>query len=240
MIHRMVLLSSAAGLLACGLMAQTPEGVPSARFRPESLEVEAHLAERAGAVAAALGFAEWPRPGELYRSPAVGRVLLDDPAGVAEEVRSCTTVPFVDGAWERCVWSWQSRQRVEGEGTPAAGSLDVEITVAPSSRAAQEALLVALADNMLPLDVLVKRYATAERPADLGDVAVLVANREQRDARLAFTRANVAFLVRGHGALDNQVLPLARRLDEQLLGQASLRPEQLRALHGSREKSPPP
>lgn len=236
MIHRTILLSSAAALLGCSLLAKGAPQEVGTGFRPESLRVEPHQAERAGALAAALGFAEWPRPAELYLAPAVGRVLFDEPAAVREEVKSCTTVPFHGEAWEQCVWSWQASARVEGDESPPAGSLDVEITVAPGSRAAQEYLLTALADNMLPTEILVQLYVAAERPAVLGDVAFLVERPNQRDVRLAFTRGNVAFRIRANGVLDDRVLALARRLDEQLLGRPSLTPEQLRA---QQRKSPP-
>jgi hypothetical protein len=236
MIHRRILVSSAAGLLAFGLLAQAPPEKVGTRFRPELLRVEPYQAERAGALAAALGFAEWPRPSELYQAPAVGRVLFDEPAAVSEEVRACTTVPFNGEGWDQCVWSWQARGRREEGDAQAAGSLDVEITVAPSSRAAQEYLLTALADNMLPTEALVKQYEAAERPNGLGDAAVLVESPNAPDARLAFIRANVVFRIRGEGALSDRVLPLARRLDEGLLGQPSLTLEQLQA---RQRRSPP-
>jgi hypothetical protein len=231
----MILVSAIAGLLACGLLAQAPRQETGTPFRPESLRVEPHQAERAGALAAVLGFGGWPRPSELYQAPAISRVLLDEPAAVSEEVRACTTVPFNGEEWEQCVWSWQARPR-EGDKSRAPGLLDVEITVAPSSRAAQEYLLAALADNMLPAEALVQLYGAAERPGGLGDAAFLVEARNPPDARLAFTRANVAFRIRGEGTLRDRVLPLGRRLDERLLGQSSLTLEQLRTRH---QKTPP-
>lgn len=223
MIQPRILVSAAVSLLACGLFAQeTPY-----RFQLETLQVEPGLAERTGSLAAALGFAGWPRPSELYRAPAVGRVLFDEPARVAEEVRSCTAVRFGNEPWDHCVWSWKPRG--EGSERSAADSLKLEITPTPSSRAAQELLLTSLASNMMTTDALVKLYQAARRPEGLGDIAVLIEARDGSDVRLSFTRANVTFRVRGYGALSGEVLPLARRLDERLLGQQPLTLEQLRA-----------
>ena len=212
--------------LSCALPA-APAQQTGYRVQFETLQVEPYLAERAGALAAALGFASWPRPAELYAPPPVGRVLFDEPGRLAEEVRSCTTVRFGDEPWGHCVWSWKGLG--EGRKPAAADSLQLEITLAPSSRAAQERLLTALADNMLPTEGLLAFYAAAERPADLGDVAFLVRSRDGTDLRLAFTRGNLALRLHGRGALRDEVLPLARRLDEKLIAQQPLTPEQLRA-----------
>lgn len=228
MIRKKILVSSAAGLLACSLLAQTaPPQEGRYRFRPETLQVEPHLAERAGALAAALGFNDWPRPAELYLAPAVGRALFDEPARFSEEARSCTTVPFGQEPWDHCVWSWKLRG--EGRERFAPGSLDLAVTVTPGSRAAQELLLTTLADNMMDTESLVKLHRDGQRPEGLGDAAVLVQSRDGSDVRLSFTRANLLFRVRGDGALHEEVLPLARRLDERLLGQQPLTLEQLRA-----------
>jgi len=226
------LLSSAVGLLTCGFVSAAP--LPQTAqtenlFRPETLQVAPHVAERAGSVAAALGFSDWPRTAELYRVPAIGRVLFDQPAELADEVRSCTTVRFGrfgNDPWERCVWSW----RIDGEkGGAAADTLDLEVTLAPSARAAQEYLLTTLADNTMPTETLVKLYGAAKQPASLGDVAVLVEPTNGSETRLSFTRANVAFRIRGFGALREEVLALAQRLDEKILAQQPLTLEQLRA-----------
>lgn len=226
--RKSILVSGVAGLLACSLLAQTaPPQQGRYGFRPEALEVEPYLAERAGALAAALGFDSWPRTAELYAAPAVGRALLDEPARFAEEVRSCTTLRFRQEPWDHCVWSWKPRS--EGRERSGPDSLDLEVTVTPDSRAAQEYLLTVLADNMMDTATLVKLYGEAQKPAGLGDVAFLVESRDGRDVRLSFTRANLVLRVRGYGAPSEEVLTLARRLDERLLGQQTLTPEQLRA-----------
>jgi hypothetical protein len=226
--RKRILVSAAAGLLACSLLAQTAP--PEARrygFRPETLAMEPYLAERAGALAAALGFESWPRTAELYAAPAAGRTLFEEPARFAEEVRSCTTIRFGQEPWDHCVWSWKPRSEGRERSTP--DSLDLEITVTPGSRAAQELLLKTLADNMMDTATLVKTYGEAQKPAGLGDVSVLVESRDGEDVRLSFTRANLVFRLRGYGALSDEVLPLARRLDERLLSQQTLTLEQLRA-----------
>lgn len=228
MIQKRFLVSGAAGLLACSLLAQTaPPQEGQYRFRLETLEVEPHQAERAGALAAVLGFGNWPRPAELYGAPAVSRALFEEPARFSEEVRSCTTIRFGQEPWDHCVWSWKPRGDQRERSAP--DSLDLQITVTPSSRAAQEFFLTTLADNMMDTATLVKLYGEAEKPAGLGDVAVFVESRDGQDVRLSFTRANLVFRLRGYGVLRDDVLPLARRLDERLLGQQSLPLEQLRA-----------
>src|SRR5215213_9164285 len=228
MTQKRILVSSAAGLLACSLLAQTaPPEASRYGFRPETLAVEPYLAERAGALAAVLGFDSWPRPAELYGAPAVGRLLFDEPARFSEEVRSCTTVRFGQEPWDHCVWSWKPGAGKRERSAP--DSLDLEIIVTPSSRAAQEFLLTTLADNMMDTATLVKLYGEAPKPAGLGDVAVLVESRDGQDVRLSFTRANLVFRLRGYGALSDEVLPLARRLDERLLSQQPLPLDQLRS-----------
>jgi hypothetical protein len=222
-----IVFSSALGLLAGGLLAAAPLQETGDRFRPETLRMEPYQAERAAALAAVLGFANWPRPAELYAAPAVSRALFAEPARVSEEVRSCTTVRFGNEPWERCVWSWKALG--EERRPAAADALDLEITLTPSSRAAQEYLLTVLADNMMDTATLVKLYGAAKRPEGLGDVAILIEPPNGSDARLSFTRANVVLRIRGYGALRDEVLPLARRLDERLLDQPSLTLEQLRA-----------
>lgn len=226
--RKSILVSGAAGLLACSLLAQTaPPQESRYGFRPEALAMEPSLAERAGALAAALGFDSWPRTAELYGAPAVSRALLDEPARFAEEVRSCTTIRFGQEPWDHCVWSW--KPRAEGRERSAPDSLDLEITVTPGSRAAQEFLLKTLADNMMDTATLVKAYGEAQKPAGLGDVAFLVESRDGQDVRLSFSRANLVLRVRGYGAPSEEVLTLARRLDERLLNQQTLTLEQLRA-----------
>lgn len=222
-----ILLLSSAGLMACGFLAAAPEQQAGDPLRLETLRVEPSLAARAGSLATVLKFAEWPRPAELYAAPVVGRALFDEPARFSEEVRSCTAVHFGNEPWDHCVWSWKALG--EGRKPSATDALDLEITLAPSSRGAQEYLLSVLANNMLPVEGLVKLYGAARRPEGLGDVAVLVEPPNGSEARLSFTRANVVFRIRGFGALRDEVLPLARRLDERLLGQQPLTPEQLRA-----------
>jgi hypothetical protein len=215
------------------LLALAPVSVASARaqeppapFRYETQKVDDALARRAGALAAALGFASWPRTSELYALPAVSRALLRDPARVTEEVRACTTIPFGDGAWPQCTWSWKGLG--EGRKPAPADWLDLQITVAPSARGAQEHLLGSIADSQMPTEMVVARYTSAERPANLGHVAFVVESARGHETTVSFLRANLAFRIRGHGALAAEALPLAARLDERVLGQPPLTLEDLR------------
>ena len=221
-------------LLAGGALAAATAQETSAPFRFETLRAEPDLARRAGAVAQALGVGAWPRSEELYLPPSVGRALLDPRIRVRNETRSCTTVRVADEPWGHCVWSFQSaaggsEPTGAGREPGASESLDIEITLAPSARGAQELLLSALADNMLDLPTLVELYGAAKRPEGLGDVALLVERPDGTEARLSFSRANVLVRVRGFGAWREQVVPVGRRLDEQLLGQRPLTAEQLHA-----------
>jgi hypothetical protein len=223
--QRMLRLSAV--LLTCGSLSGVWAQETAQQFRFETQHVDAYFAQRAGALAAALGFAAWPQTTELYMAPPVGRALLREPARVAEEVRSCTTVRFGDEPWPQCTWSWKAV--AEGRKPSPADSLDLQITVAPSGRAAQEYLLSSLADNMLPTEGLVAIYKAAKRPEGLGTLAFRIESPRSPDTRLWFIRANVVFRLRGEGALSAEVLPLASRLDEQLLGQQPLTLEELRA-----------
>jgi hypothetical protein len=222
-------------LATCASVASTQSQESAAPFRYETQRVDDHSARRAAELAAALGFAGWPEPPELYAAPAVFRGLLKNPGAVAEEVRACTTVAFGEEAWPQCTWSWKGRA-AEGRKSVGEDWLDVQATVAPSSRAAKEFLLASLADNQLPTEAVVARYTSAERPARLGDVALLVKSPKGDDTSVSFMRANLVFRIRGHGALAEEALPLAVRLDERLAGQAPLTPEELRTR--SREPLP--
>lgn len=225
-LHPVVRASIGAWLaLASPASAQSQEPAPP--FRYETQRVDDYLAQRAAALAAAFGFAGWPKTPELYAAPAVSRVLLREPAGVSEEVRACTTVSFGDEAWPQCTWSWKGPSK--GRKSSAEDWLDVQITLAPSGRAAQESFIGALADNQLPTEMVVGRYKSAERPENLGDVAFVVRSPQTYETTVSFLRANLAFRIRGHGALAAEALPLAVRLDERLVSQAPLTLDQLRA-----------
>ena len=227
----------AIGLLACAPVSAARAQEASRPFQFETRKVDAYFAERAGALAGALGLAAWPRTTELYMAPAVSRSLLRRPEGVSEGVRSCTSVRFGDEAWPQCTWSWKAL--AEGRKPAAEAYLDLTITLAPSGRAAQEHLLSSLADNQLPTEGLVALYKSARRPEGLGTVAFLIETPNGYDARLEFLRANVVFRLWGRGALKTEVLPLASRLDELLLAEQPLTLEELRerrtkALSGGR------
>ena len=203
---------------------------PTPPFRYETQRVDDYFAERAAAVAAALGFAGWPKTSELYAIPAVSRALLREPARVTDEVRACTTVLFGDDPWPQCTWSWKGL--TEGRKPSPQDWLDLQITVTPSGRAAQEYLIGSVADNQLPTEMVVARYRSAERPANLGHVAFVVRSPKGDEATVSFLRANVVFRIRGHGALAAEAPPLAARLDERLAGQSPLTLEELRARSG--------
>lgn len=216
-----------AGMLICASLTPCRAQGAAQSFRYETQRVEGYLAERAAALAAALDFAGWPRTTELYEFPAVSRALLRDPAGVTEDVRACTTVLFDNEPWPQCTWSWKAL--TEGRRPSSEDWLDLQITVGPSGRAAQEYLIGSMADNMLPTDGLVAMYKTARRTDGPGHVAFLLQAPKGGDAALSFIRGNVSFRIRGHGTFAAEVLPLASRLDERLSAQQPLTLEELRA-----------
>jgi len=222
-----VLHAPVGALLALVSLAPARAQEPAPPFHYETQRVDDSLAQRAAALAAALGLAGWPKTPELYAAPAVIRGLLRNPAGVADEVRACTTVPFGDEPWPQCTWSWKGR--TEGRKSSPEDWLDLQISVAPSGRAAQEYFIGSLADNQLPTEMVVGRYTAAERPANLGDVAFVVRSPKRDETTASFLRANVVFRIRGHGALAAEVLPLAARLDERLVSQPPMTLEELRA-----------
>ena len=218
------------GLLVWGLAGpaacqepQDPEARPPIRF--EAVAVEEGTLARLQTVGGALGFSDWPRPAERYVAPAVSRSLLAEPARVSEGVRSCTTVRFGDEPWGRCDWSWQGLR--EGRQPSAEDWLDLEVTLAPDAGAAQEHLLSSFGQNMLPTEALAAMARDAERPEGLGTVALLNRSRDGTEVSLRFSRANVAFHLRGRGSLAGEVLPLARRLDGRVASQQPLTYEQL-------------
>jgi hypothetical protein len=218
------------GLLGCGLTGpaacQEPQDQvarPAIRF--EAVAVENATLARLQTVGGALGFSDWPRPAERYVAPAVSRSLLSEPTAVGEGVRACASVRFGDEPWGRCDWSWQG---VGEDRQPSREDwLDLEVVLAPDARAAQEHLLSSFGQNMLPTEALVAMAQAAERPEGLGTVALLSRSRDGSEVSLFFSRANVAFHLRGHGSLAGEVLPLARRLDGRVAGQQPLTYEQL-------------
>jgi hypothetical protein len=227
MIRLRILRLWAVGLLFCGSLAPVRAQEAAQPFRYETQRVDGYLAERAATVAAALGFSAWPKTSELYVAPTVSRSLLREPAQVADEVRACTTVRFGDEFWPQCTWSWRALS--EGRQPSDADCLDLQITVAPNGRAAQEHLIGSLADNQLPTEGLVATYRSAKRPESLGHVAIVVEAPAGYDSTASFIRGNVVFRLRGHGSLATEVLPLAARLDERLAAQPPLTLEELRA-----------
>lgn len=223
--QRPILLPAVLALLA-GAPTVPVTGQPALQsFRVESLRLEPPITARVEALAAELGAGDWPRPSGLYVAPAVDRSLVAAPERLSPEVRACTVIPVGTEPWGRCQWSW--RELEPGRQTSATDSLDLQITLAESARAAQELLLSELANSMMEIGDLARLYQAAERPGDLGDLAFVVVPRSGPETRLWFVRANVVFRLRGHGTLSEAVRPLARRLDAEVLAQPPLTREEL-------------
>jgi hypothetical protein len=215
----LVLLAAALG----STLAATAAAQESRTARVDFEFYEPQVAtERLQAVAEAVGFNDWPRPDALFVAPRVGRELFTAPGNLGREVRSCSAVRFADEPWGRCEWTWRPAR-------DGSGWLDLSLTLAPTSRAAQEYLLSALTDNMLPAEAAAATLRGAVRPEGLGDVAFSVSSRAGDDVRLDFTRANLAVRIRARGSLAGDSLGLARRLDARVLDQHPLTRQQLLA-----------
>jgi hypothetical protein len=217
---------AAAILIACAADARAQ--APARPDTPKAdTEASDDAARRSRAVAGALGAAGWPKASELYVPPPVSRSLLRDPARVAREARSCTTVAIGGEAWPQCTVSWKA--------TPAKGGtlgddwLDLEITQTPDAAHAHEYLLRALGDNMLPIEALEARYRTARRLDTVGTVALVMESPQAHETAIAVVRANLVFRIRARGTMTSEALPLASRVDEAVLGQQPLTPEELKA-----------
>lgn len=191
-------------------------------------------------LAEAINFATWPRPEARFVAPAIDRSLLERPEGVTHETLTYSTVRFQDGLWGQLEQSWRSAQKLpQPTDTPVEsspperfqvkGDLLIEVTLAPSARAAQEYLLTDLANNMLPTEEVVSSLKAAERPAGLGDVAFLLKSRDGIDQRLRFVRNNVYVSVRADGDFAPDALATARAIDGRIVSQQPLSYEQLLA-----------
>ncbi len=216
------------GTGCAGAEEQTPQAV-----RPEASQVTEASRARIDAVGDALGSAGWLRPEARYVAPAVDRTLLEQADSVTHAGRACTAVTIADSLWGKCDWNWRFARRRD-EATAAAdattrrrqievqGDLSVEAVLAPSAGAAQDYLLAALADNMLPTDLLVARLEAAQRPTELGDTAILIESTDGTDTRIRFVRNNVYVAVRGHGDFASEALSVARSIDGRIVTQQPL------------------
>jgi len=109
------------------------------------------------------------------------------------------------------------------------GEMDVRFCLAPDCRAAQEHMLVAMIENALPTDGLIRTYAAGKRPKGLGNVSFSTESSSQDDMLIRFVRDNVSVSVRAHGCFVGEVLPLARKIEAALVGLPSLSSDQLLA-----------
>ena len=220
---RAVSRSLAAVLLLAGVVPVWAQAPAPTR---EPVTADDYSRRRAAALADALGMAGWRSTPGLYAAPGVSRVTLRETEAVLDEVRACTTITLEGADWPECTWSW--KRRAAG-GKPSEDWLDLHVTVAPDARAARAHLVDVLAANQLPTEILLARYGAAERPGTLGDAAFVVRSPRGDETSVAFVRANLVFRVRGHGALADEAPALAARLDERVLGQSPVTPEDLRS-----------
>ncbi len=108
-----------------------------------------------------------------------------------------------------------------------AGEMSVDISLAPSSRAAQEYLLVNITDNMLPTEALINTYTSSLKMNGFGDVGFHVKSRASDAVRIIFVRDNVFVDVFARGSLVKEVSDFAVVIDRLVLSQPPLTREQL-------------
>lgn len=218
----------AATALSAPAQVAEPEQVAEPAVELEYVTAPEVAAEgRLRSLARALDFESWPAGEELFVAPPVGRSLLPRPEIAGEPLRVCSVVRFGELPWGRCEWSWRRRAPADPTAGETSGVLELRITLTPGARAAQESLLLALTQNMLPPELLAETLRRAERPQGLGDVAFLLASAAGGDARLSFVRANLAVTLYGSGDFAGDVVAVARRLDLAILDQRPLTYEEL-------------
>ncbi len=111
----------------------------------------------------------------------------------------------------------------------SAGSLDVDLCLAPSSRAAQEYMLAMMTPSSMETKYVAATYRGAKRPQGLGNIGFLTEYRKKDDIRVRFVRDNVCVRIWGNGCFAEEVLSLARKIDAMLVVQTPLTYEQLLA-----------
>jgi hypothetical protein len=109
------------------------------------------------------------------------------------------------------------------------GEIDLEVSLAPSSRAAQEYLLAMMTVSTMPTEGLVSTYTYAKRPKELGTVSFLTESTKKDDIRLIFVRDNIFVKVWGNGCFAEDALPLAQKIDALIQKQPVLSYQQLLA-----------
>jgi len=109
------------------------------------------------------------------------------------------------------------------------GEMDVELCLGPSSRAAQEYMLVIMTENTMPTEGVVSMYTHAKRPKRLGTVSFLTESTKKDDIRVKFVRDNIFLNIRGNGCFADEVLPVAYKIDAMFIRQPALTYEQLLA-----------
>jgi hypothetical protein len=219
---------------------------------------------RAGALAEALDFKNWPETQTLFTMPEISKTLLKVPALVTESSHSCTGIPFGKTLWDDCNWSW--RQLIERKEAQAAklpdevrdrivsglseeqrkdsqlvaahlkryleryqktqryhlaGQIDIEVCLTPGSRAAKEFMLTKMADNMLPTEILSTTYKAVKPPENPGTIGFITQSRNSDDQQIMFVRNNVFVSIRATGSFVDTTLPLAQKIDDEIISQPS-------------------
>lgn len=105
----------------------------------------------------------------------------------------------------------------------------VQICLVPNSRAAQEYMLVIMTENTLPIEGVISMYTHAKKTEGLGTINYLTESTKKDDIRVKFVSDNISLNIRGNGCFADEVLPLARKIDDMIVKQPPLTYQQLLA-----------
>ncbi len=95
------------------------------------------------------------------------------------------------------------------------GSLEVNVCCALDAVTAQEFLIGFVSISCLPTEGVVSHFSKASRMEGLGDVAF-------KHTSLMFARGNIAVAITGNRQLEEESLPLARKIDSMIQKQTAL------------------
>lgn len=101
------------------------------------------------------------------------------------------------------------------------GQIDIEVCLTPGSQAAKEFLLNKLTDNMLPTEGLIAAYRNARLAEGPGTTSFANQSRSGDIRQVVFIRNNIFVSIRANGFFAEQALPLARKIDTQIILQPS-------------------
>lgn len=99
------------------------------------------------------------------------------------------------------------------------GQIRIEIFPSENQRAAYELILSNIVTNSMPIETLSKSYLQKRKFNDYGNISFVTESNKKDDILIYFIRDNFAVKIRGEGCFANEVLPLAKKIDEMILKQ---------------------